>query len=216
MHSSSPKAAAFLLSEESKIFPKEQRWELRKVISLYHVPCEEKLRRWEKKIPGVKILLDVPMPLCYPPRADLPALWSASELTVRWWKSGRILSRCQTTGAPGEEVWRGPGPCQGRWQLLGTLRHSLCPYRWAQIVSQGNGDGAGWGLRKGKSQGSRGGNIHSGGRAVCQEENAGTKLPSMFVLEWGSDIQTEHCLFARTHVKGLFVPSWNPGGVCLS
>ena len=75
----------------------------------------------------------------------------------------------------------------------------------AQIVSQGNGDGVRG--RKGKSQGSRSGNIHGGGRAVCQEENAGTRLPSMFVLEWGSDIQTEHCLFARTHVKGLFVPS---------
>lgn len=37
----------------------------------------------------------------------------------------------------------------------------------------------------------------------------------MFVLEWGSKIQTEHCLFLRTCVKGLFVPSLNLS-ICLS
>lgn len=138
-------------------------------------------------------------------------IWVNSQMMKKWPYTVPVSDHGGTRRR--SVAWTRP---QDAVSVPGTLRHSLCPYRWAQIVSQGNGDGAGWGLRKGKSQGSRGGNIHSGGRAVCQEENAGTKLPSMFVLEWGSDIQTEHCLFARTHVKGLFVPSWNPGGVCLS
>lgn len=108
---------------------------------------------------------------------------------------GRQEKKCGTDQAP----------ARGADSSLAPRGTASARTAWAQIVSQGNGDGARG--RKGKSQGSRSGNIHSGGRAVCQEENAGTRLPSMFVLEWGSDIQTEHCLFARTHVKGLFVPS---------
>lgn len=163
----------------------------------------------------LKVLLDVPVPSSHQPLAYLSALWPASELADTWWKSGHILSSCQTKEGPGEEVWHEPGPCQGRWQLLGSQRRNLCPCSLGTDTISGRRERRGEQGRKGKSQGFwSGGNIHSGGRTVCQEENSGTKRAKHVCTRiWGSNIQTELCLFSRTHVKGLFVLSWNPG-VC--
>lgn len=45
----------------------------------------------------------------------------------------------------------------------------------------------------------------------AEKETLWYQAPGMFVLEWGSKIQTECCLSLRTHVKSLFVPILNPG-----
>lgn len=54
------------------------------------------------------------------------------------------------------------------------------------------------------------GKVHSGGRTVCPEENSLAVDAKHVCTRMVFRIQTEHCLFLRTLVKSLFVPSPNP------
>lgn len=100
-------------------------------------------------------------------------------------------------------------PARGDYSSLPPRCTTFTRAAWAQIVSRGRG--LGWGPREER----KGTGIRAVRSVVVAEQFAQKKTLwhwplSMFVLEWSSKIQTERCLFLKTPVKGLFVPSLNP------
>lgn len=61
-------------------------------------------------------------------------------------------------------------PARGAYSFLASSYTTSTPTAWVQIISQEKGNGEH--RKKGKLQGPRSGQIHSGGRIVCPEENS--------------------------------------------